>query len=154
MVQVVRTFVNWTAAVPITVGYAPYKFFTEYGMAMPERLPGQVILIGASAEVTNNYGYNCQLDAYLGYGLPDANQDETKTLTPNSGGNITPGEHHHPIHIVGVIDDALLTRWGLPLTLPYNWVLTLMLQAASTAALPGDYLTNEAGTGELWAVYL
>lgn len=151
---VVRTWTNWTSAVPMTGGVSdPYKFYTEYGMAMPQRNPGDVILVSAQGEVTNPYTFNVQCARYIGYGLPDSEQHETIPFSPNRAENVTPDMHHMTIDCVAVIDDALLQKVGLPLTLPAGWVLTLMMEAASTSAEPGDYLVNEGpGYGELVAV--
>lgn len=150
---VVRTWTNWTGSVPMTVGNAPYQYYTEFGMAMPQRNPGDVILVQARAEVTNPYPFNVQLVRYIGYGLPDAQQHETVTLTPARAENVTPNMHHMTIDIDAVIDDQLLTHVGLPLTLPANWVLTLMMEAASDAASAGQSLVHEGpGYGELVAV--
>lgn len=152
--QVVRTWTPYTSQVPITVGTTGYKFYTEYALTMPPRNPGDIIIVTANAEVTNPYAFNVQLDSYIGYGLPDSNQDQTAPLTPLSGTNIPPETHHQLVRLTGVIDDALLKHVGLPLSLPANWMLALMMESATTDPRgSGSSLINEGpGNGELVAV--
>ena len=156
--SIVRTWSRYAATIPMTNG-STYWFFAAYVMEMPQRNPGETILVSGQAEVTNPYPFNVMCTRYIGYSVPNPqapmpdNSAANTQLSPARAENVTPDMHHMTVDCVAVIDDQLLTHLGLPLTLAANWWLTLTLCAASTAATAGEALVNEGpGYGELVAV--
>lgn len=148
---VVRTWTASSNAIPMTDG-TTYQFYMEYQLAMPARGPGDVIIVNAQGETTNPYPFNVMADRYIGFG-PISGTAQNPQLCPIRAENVTPDMHHMTIDCMAVIDDQLLTRLGLPLTIPAGWIVTLTMVAASTDAQPGEALINEGpGYGELVAV--
>lgn len=122
-------------ALPLTTE-SPYNWASIYAVTIANLQPSDVVQCIAQGEVTNNLGYNVQVDRMFATSI--TNQAWPQQLGPARGENVTPDMHHM------TIDDSLIDT-GRSGTVTYS----LVMSAASTNALMGDTLTIEQGYGAL-----
>lgn len=125
----------WVTSLALTSG-SPYNFQTVYSVTIPNVLPTDAITCNAQAEVTNDLGYNVQVDRAIAYGT--VNGAYPSASQPITTENVTPDMHH--------------------MTINWTWIDTgnsgsvtysLDLAAASTSAGSGASITVEQGYGYL-----
>lgn len=125
-----------TSFLPLTT-WTPYNFVSVYAVTMQGLQPTDKVHCEAEAEVTNNLGYDVQVDKVIA-------ADVTNEAFPNNlmdklrSQNVTPDVHHMDI-------DASWTKSGYSGTVTFS----LVLIAASTKAQQGDELIVEKGYGSL-----
>lgn len=134
--------------VPLTAGL-PYTWWTAYSLVIPALTPGSVVLLTGQFEVTNDLGYNVQVDRYFGINGAYGSTTIPTPLNPITCSNVTPDIHHLRDQVIAVIDDASMAALGL--TFGGDLVVALVLSAASTSYRSGAYLVLEHGYGEIVA---
>lgn len=144
---VYRSRVNLWTQLRITTG-APYLFAGIYAVMVPGLKMGDIVRLDAQFEVTNPYSYNVQVDRYCAIGVP-AGYDPGLQLTPITGSNVSPAEHHMRDTCYAVVDDALLTALGTAWA--GDTTFSLVLEAASTSAGGSDTLSVADQYGEIVA---
>lgn len=126
-----------TNALQLT-GSSGYIWQSVYTVTVRDVKPTDIVHCIAQAEVTNNLGYNVQVDRAIAIGDWSGTAWPT-FVNPVAGQNVTPGTHHMYVQF-STYDEH--PRAG-------DITYSLVLQAASTAAGPGALLAVEPGYGML-----
>jgi hypothetical protein len=124
---------EWVSNLMLT-NDSPYNYQTVYSVTVPNVQPGSVVECNAQAEVTNNLGYNVQVNRVIAYGT--ANDSYPVSAQPITTSNVTPNMHHMNLNWTWI-------DTGSSGTVTYS----LDLAAASTSATGGAYITVEPGYG-------
>ncbi|WP_207000766.1 hypothetical protein [Trinickia mobilis] len=125
----------WVTSLGLTSG-SPYNFQTVYSVTIPNVQPTDAVTCNAQAEVTNNLGYDVQVDRVIAYGT--VNDAYPSTGQPVTTENVSPDMHHMAINWTWI-------DTGNSGAVTYS----LDLAAASTSASNGANIAVEQGYGYL-----
>lgn len=127
-------------------GYETYPIFMA---GVPVRNPGDVTEVYAQWQLNATENYEVMLDGFIIFGdLSEPTSAVPLAISPIRGIDTYPPGQHYRFNEYGIVDDALLTSYGMPLS-QINMTFTVVSLAASTGALPGNVITLNAGYGEM-----
>jgi hypothetical protein len=131
----------------VSLAHNPYRFTTLYSLKLPGLRKGNVVQAHCQLEVTNDLGFNVQLAHAMLFHRKETivthgARPDGRILCEYAGENITPEMHHGFRSLIGslaVPDDG------------DAWV-SVLIYAASDAAMPGATVRVEKGYGGLRAI--
>jgi hypothetical protein len=121
-----------------------YVYVPVYAVRLHGLHKGDVLLVTAEMQVTNDTGVNVMLDTQLTLGALDFQDPNLLRITSHNGFNVTPGMHHGTSHKNAAVimtrsyDDAYLVLWA--------W--------AATNGLPAASLTVDQNYGRIQGIVL
>jgi hypothetical protein len=133
---------SWINSLQLT-NSPPYNWQTVIAVGVPNVLSTDIVKCHAITEVTDDLGYNVQVDRTIARGTTGGTYPGAYPTLPAFGvitaENVDPNMHHMTVETESV-------DYGVS----GNMVYSLVMSAASTAAGTSSYLTVEKGYSRLW----